>query len=127
MVNAPSFIAYVWAFCKLLMDERTRKKVHILTAATNDKIFDFVDRDQLPVFMGGTCQCACEGGCIFSKEKGPWGAAGRITAARRNAAKKNTAAAAGGESEGQGGTGAARGTGAAGRTGAQTDPIAIAN
>jgi len=71
IVNAPMFFTGVWAVVKGFIDEKTRKKIHILGTKYHKELNELVDPANLPSFLGGTCTCDKYGGCMFS-DIGPW-------------------------------------------------------
>lgn len=56
VINAPSIFGIIWNFLKPLIDDRTAKKISIYTHNDDWKsvLFDLVDPDQLPKFLGGS-------------------------------------------------------------------------
>lgn len=68
-VNAPGFFNFLYAIVKGWLDEKTRNKIQVLGADYKEELLKHIDADQLPKFLGGTCEC--EGGCMHS-DKGPW-------------------------------------------------------
>lgn len=56
IVNAPSFFSTIWGWIQKWFDEGTRNKMFIVTGAElqQGKLFEFVDKDDLPKVYGGT-------------------------------------------------------------------------
>ncbi|KAL3828903.1 hypothetical protein ACJIZ3_017705 [Penstemon smallii] len=71
IVNAGSGFKYLWNWVKGFLDPRTTAKIHVLGTSYQDKLLEFIDASQLPDFLGGSCSCPNEGGCLVS-DKGPW-------------------------------------------------------
>ncbi|GAA0160010.1 hypothetical protein LIER_16663 [Lithospermum erythrorhizon] len=71
IVNAGSGFKLIWNTVKGFLDPRTTAKIHVLGNKFQDKLLEVIDSSQLPDFLGGTCSCANEGGCLRSG-KGPW-------------------------------------------------------
>ncbi|CAI9107431.1 OLC1v1006781C1 [Oldenlandia corymbosa var. corymbosa] len=71
IVNAGSGFKFLWNTAKSFLDPRTTAKIHVLGNKFQHKLLETVDASQLPDFLGGTCSCAGEGGCLGS-DKGPW-------------------------------------------------------
>ncbi|KAL1830379.1 hypothetical protein ACET3Z_000030 [Daucus carota] len=71
IVNAGSGFKFLWNTAKGFLDPRTTAKIHVLGNKFQKQLFEVVEPSQLPVFLGGTCLCPNEGGCLRS-EKGPW-------------------------------------------------------
>ena len=77
IVNAPYVFQGIWSVIKPWIDPNTRKKIFILGKNFHDTLAEDLDVDQLPVFLGGKCQCNPSigeeelHGCLYS-DKGPW-------------------------------------------------------
>ncbi|XP_057781049.1 phosphatidylinositol/phosphatidylcholine transfer protein SFH9-like isoform X2 [Salvia miltiorrhiza] len=71
IVNAGGGFKCVWNWAKGFLDPRTTAKIHVLGTKFQDKLLEVVDSSQLPDFLGGSCSCPNEGGCLGSN-KGPW-------------------------------------------------------
>lgn len=71
IVNAGSGFKFVWNTVKGFLDPRTTSKIHVLGNKHCNKLLEVIDSSQLPDFLGGTCRCPNEGGCLNS-DKGPW-------------------------------------------------------
>ena len=71
VVNAPYLFSGVWAMVKGFLDERTRNKIQIIGGGFEKTLLQYIDSNQLPSFLGGTCTCAELGGCMNSNV-GPW-------------------------------------------------------
>lgn len=67
VVNAPFVFSAAWSIVKGFLDERTVAKIKI--NPKQKEIFECIDENDLPVFLGGKCNCP--GGCMKS-EAGPW-------------------------------------------------------
>lgn len=66
MVNAPFLASAAWAMVKVFLDEKTRKKIHIIGSNYQKTIYNEIDRELLPDFLGGTVVD------VFPKSKAPW-------------------------------------------------------
>ncbi|RAL42246.1 hypothetical protein DM860_012029 [Cuscuta australis] len=71
IVNAGSGFRLIWNTVKGFLDPRTTAKIHVLGSKFQSKLLEIIDPNQLPDFLGGTCVCPNEGGCMRS-DKGPW-------------------------------------------------------
>ncbi|XP_017977722.1 PREDICTED: phosphatidylinositol/phosphatidylcholine transfer protein SFH9 isoform X3 [Theobroma cacao] len=71
IVNAGSGFKLLWNTAKGFLDPRTTAKIHVLGNKFHNKLLEIIDPSQLPEFLGGTCSCPSDGGCLRS-DKGPW-------------------------------------------------------
>ncbi|KAJ7112737.1 hypothetical protein O6H91_Y569300 [Diphasiastrum complanatum] len=71
IVNAGSGFKLLWNTIKGFLDPKTASKISVLGSKFQNKLLEIIDASQLPEFLGGTCNCAGEGGCLNS-DKGPW-------------------------------------------------------
>ncbi|XP_071691804.1 phosphatidylinositol/phosphatidylcholine transfer protein SFH12-like [Rutidosis leptorrhynchoides] len=71
IINAGSGFRMLWNTVKSFLDPKTTAKIHVLGNKYQSKLLEVIDASELPEFLGGTCSCTNEGGCI-SSDKGPW-------------------------------------------------------
>ncbi|XP_077214740.1 phosphatidylinositol/phosphatidylcholine transfer protein SFH13-like [Tasmannia lanceolata] len=71
IVNAGPGFKLLWNSVKKFLDANTVAKIHVLGTQFQSKLLEIIDSSQLPDFLGGSCTCAAEGGCLRSN-KGPW-------------------------------------------------------
>lgn len=71
IINAGSGFRMLWNTVKSFLDPKTTAKIHVLGNKYQSKLLEIIDASELPDFLGGTCTCADQGGCMRS-DKGPW-------------------------------------------------------
>ncbi|CAL5326402.1 unnamed protein product [Camellia sinensis] len=71
IINAGSGFRLLWNTVKTFLDPKTTEKIHVLGNKYQSKLLEIIEASELPEFMGGTCTCADQGGCMRS-DKGPW-------------------------------------------------------
>ncbi|KAE8707106.1 Phosphatidylinositol/phosphatidylcholine transfer protein SFH6 [Hibiscus syriacus] len=71
IINAGSGFRMLWNSVKSFLDPKTTSKINVLGNKYQSKLLEIIDESELPEFMGGTCTCADQGGCMLS-DKGPW-------------------------------------------------------
>ncbi|KAK7360077.1 hypothetical protein VNO77_02051 [Canavalia gladiata] len=71
IINAGSGFRMLWNTIKSFLDPKTTSKIHVLGNKYQSKLLEIIDESELPEFLGGTCTCADQGGCMRS-DKGPW-------------------------------------------------------
>lgn len=72
IVNAgPGFKKMLWPAAQKFLDPKSIAKIHVLEPKSLGKLLEVIDASQLPDFLGGSCTCSVEGGCLRSN-KGPW-------------------------------------------------------
>ena len=64
-----NLFSIAWKVIKPWIDERTQKKITIEGSKYQKKLLELVEPQNLPEFLGGTCNCY--GGCL-SCDPGPW-------------------------------------------------------
>jgi hypothetical protein len=69
IVNTPLLFSGAYAMIKPWLDKRTKDKISTHGKKFHSKLFELVDPDDLPSFLGGNCNC--EQGCLNS-DLGPW-------------------------------------------------------
>jgi len=57
IVNAPAIFAVAWKAIKPWVDPSTRQKITILRGDYQKVLLEHIDADQLPAYLGGSCQC----------------------------------------------------------------------
>ncbi|KAJ0257404.1 Phosphatidylinositol/phosphatidylcholine transfer protein SFH4 [Hirschfeldia incana] len=71
IINAGPGFKMLWGTVKSFLDPKTVSKIDVLGNKYQNKLLEVIDASQLPDFLGGTCTCADQGGCMRS-DKGPW-------------------------------------------------------
>ncbi|XP_039043350.1 phosphatidylinositol/phosphatidylcholine transfer protein SFH8-like isoform X2 [Hibiscus syriacus] len=71
IINAGSGFKMAWKAVKSVLDSKTASKINVLGSNCQSKLLEIIDASELPQFLGGTCTCADQGGCMRS-DKGPW-------------------------------------------------------
>ncbi|WCJ38068.1 Phosphatidylinositol/phosphatidylcholine transfer protein SFH9 [Euphorbia peplus] len=71
IVNAGSGFKLLWNTARGFLDPKTTSKINVLGNKFQHKLLEFIDSSQLPEFLGGSCSCPNDGGCLRS-DKGPW-------------------------------------------------------
>lgn len=71
IINAGSGFRLLWNTVKSFLDPKTTAKINVLGNKYQSKLLEIIDASELPEFLGGTCTCADQGGCMRS-DKGPW-------------------------------------------------------
>ncbi|XP_047969042.1 phosphatidylinositol/phosphatidylcholine transfer protein SFH6-like isoform X2 [Salvia hispanica] len=71
IINAGPGFRLLWNTVKNFIDPKTTTKIHVLGCKYHNKLLEIIDASELPEFLGGTCTCADDGGCL-SSDKGPW-------------------------------------------------------
>ncbi|XP_056696961.1 phosphatidylinositol/phosphatidylcholine transfer protein SFH12 isoform X2 [Spinacia oleracea] len=71
IINAGSGFRLLWNSVKGFLDPKTTAKITVLGNKYQSKLLEIIEANELPEFLGGTCTCADEGGCLRS-DKGPW-------------------------------------------------------
>ncbi|XP_010414002.1 PREDICTED: phosphatidylinositol/phosphatidylcholine transfer protein SFH10 isoform X1 [Camelina sativa] len=71
IINAGSGFRMLWSTVKSFLDPKTTAKIHVLGNKYQSKLLEIIDATELPEFLGGSCTCAENGGCMRS-DKGPW-------------------------------------------------------
>jgi hypothetical protein len=78
LINTSFFFSAVWSLVKSFVDEKTRKKINVEKSSYLKSLQQYVDIDNLPTFLGGTCKCPdIEGGCLYA-DIGPWNPKGGL-------------------------------------------------
>ena len=78
LINTNKFFGLVYNLVKPLISEGSRKKIELLGADYKEKVFEYIEPDNLPTFLGGNCKCEhIPGGCLYA-DIGPWNPQGKI-------------------------------------------------
>ena len=78
IINCGSFFGLLWNLVKGFLDPKTREKIKVEGSKYQTKLLEFIDSENLPTFLGGSCTCShIEGGCLYS-DIGPWNPEGGI-------------------------------------------------
>ena len=57
VVNAPMLFSGIWAVVKGFLDEKTRSKIKIIGSGYMSTLEQFLERKDIPHFLGGECHC----------------------------------------------------------------------
>ncbi|ESQ27599.1 hypothetical protein EUTSA_v10018296mg [Eutrema salsugineum] len=71
IINSGPGFKLLWGSVKSFLDPKTVTKIHVVGYKYQNKLLEIIDASQLPDFLGGTCTCVDQGGCMRS-DKGPW-------------------------------------------------------
>ncbi|XP_022726987.1 phosphatidylinositol/phosphatidylcholine transfer protein SFH3-like [Durio zibethinus] len=86
IINAGSGFRLLWNTVKSFLDPKTTAKIHVLGNKYQSKLLEVIDANELPEFLGGSCNCADKGGCMLS-DKGPWNDPGILKRVQNGEAK----------------------------------------
>ncbi|KAI3464920.1 hypothetical protein Pfo_021583 [Paulownia fortunei] len=71
IVNAGPGFRLLWNAVKCFLDPDTVSKIQVIGNKYKSKLLEMIDESELPDFLGGSCSCEHEGGCLRS-DRGPW-------------------------------------------------------
>ncbi|XP_058759032.1 phosphatidylinositol/phosphatidylcholine transfer protein SFH8-like [Vicia villosa] len=71
IINAGPGFRMLWSSVKSFLDPKTTSKIHVLGNKYQSKLLEVINASELPEFLGGSCTCLDQGGCLRS-DKGPW-------------------------------------------------------
>ncbi|ESW32721.1 hypothetical protein PHAVU_001G012100 [Phaseolus vulgaris] len=71
IINAGPGFKLLWNTVKSFLDPKTTSKINVLGNKFQNKLLEIIDASELPEFLGGSCTCTDQGGCMRS-DKGPW-------------------------------------------------------
>uniref|UniRef100_A0A6N2LEZ2 CRAL-TRIO domain-containing protein n=1 Tax=Salix viminalis TaxID=40686 RepID=A0A6N2LEZ2_SALVM len=71
VINAGPGFKLLWKTVKSFIDSHTASKIHVLGNKYQNKLLEIIDSSELPEFLGGSCTCSDQGGCMRS-DRGPW-------------------------------------------------------
>ncbi|XP_009586813.1 phosphatidylinositol/phosphatidylcholine transfer protein SFH12-like isoform X2 [Nicotiana tomentosiformis] len=71
VINAGPGFRLIWNILKPFLDPETTSKIHVLGNNYKGKLLEIINECELPDFLGGSCTCENDGGCLRS-DKGPW-------------------------------------------------------
>ncbi|CAL0322382.1 unnamed protein product [Lupinus luteus] len=71
IINAGPGFKLLWNTVRTFLDPKTTSKINVLGNKFQSKLLEIIDASELPEFLGGTCTCIDQGGCMRS-DKGPW-------------------------------------------------------
>ncbi|KAF1887075.1 hypothetical protein Lal_00046313 [Lupinus albus] len=71
IINAGPGFKLLWNTVRTFLDPKTTSKINVLGNKFQSKLLEIIDVSELPEFLGGTCTCIDQGGCMRS-DKGPW-------------------------------------------------------
>ena len=69
VVNSGYVFSGIWRCISPLLPKETVAKISILGSSYQSEVMQLIDKENLPVFLGGDCEC--EGGCE-NADVGPW-------------------------------------------------------
>lgn len=71
IINTPMVFHGIWGLIKPFIDEKTKKKIHILGSKYRKELSEFISDENLPDFLGGQVTSK-DYGENFAAEQGPW-------------------------------------------------------
>ncbi|KAI4366353.1 hypothetical protein MLD38_022240 [Melastoma candidum] len=71
IINAGPGFHLLWNSVKAFLDPTITARIHVLGSEYRSKLLEVIDASELPEFLGGSCTCSDQGGCLTS-DKGPW-------------------------------------------------------
>ncbi|XP_073128144.1 phosphatidylinositol/phosphatidylcholine transfer protein SFH3-like [Henckelia pumila] len=71
IINAGTGFNLIWSAIKCFLDPETASKIQVIGNKYQTKLLEMIDESELPDFLGGSCNCKLEGGCLRS-DRGPW-------------------------------------------------------
>lgn len=71
IINAGPGFRLLWSAVKCFLDPETASKIQVIGYKYQTKLHEMIDESELPDFLGGSCNCKLEGGCLRS-DRGPW-------------------------------------------------------
>lgn len=71
IINATSGFKMLWSVVQSFLEPKAKSKIHVLGTNFRSTLLEVIDASELPEFLGGSCNCAEQGGCMRSN-KGPW-------------------------------------------------------
>lgn len=71
VINAPSSFTVIWNVVKPWLAKETIAKIDILGSNYREVLLKYVDSENLPESLGGSCRCEALGGCDWGND-GPW-------------------------------------------------------
>nr|XP_034919733.1 phosphatidylinositol/phosphatidylcholine transfer protein SFH8-like isoform X1 [Populus alba]XP_034919734.1 phosphatidylinositol/phosphatidylcholine transfer protein SFH8-like isoform X1 [Populus alba]XP_034919735.1 phosphatidylinositol/phosphatidylcholine transfer protein SFH8-like isoform X1 [Populus alba]XP_034919736.1 phosphatidylinositol/phosphatidylcholine transfer protein SFH8-like isoform X1 [Populus alba] len=71
VINAGPGFKLLWKTVKSFLDPHTASKIYVLGNKYQSKLLEIIGSSELPEFLGGSCTCTDQGGCMRS-DKGPW-------------------------------------------------------
>ncbi|GKD41695.1 phosphatidylinositol/phosphatidylcholine transfer protein SFH6-like protein [Tanacetum coccineum] len=71
IINATSGFKMLWNVVQSFLEPKAKSKIYVLGTNFRSTLLEVIDASELPDFLGGSCNCAEQGGCMRSN-KGPW-------------------------------------------------------